>query len=295
METDVQLQLDAFEVTLRDIAVVGIDQLHALSVAVGWPHRESDWRMLLDLGRGIAAVDEIGRVVGSVMWFRYAPDFVKVGMLITSPRLQEQGAGRWLMQRVHELNKGSVFGLTATRAAKRLYRSLGYGHEQKVLQCQGRAVVPADVRAVVAGSLRPVRPADHDALLDLDRAAVGCDRSAMFRRLLPLSTGHVLVRNGETVAFALCRQFGRGHVIGPVIAATEEDAIAVAMPHVEAHAGGFLRADTPAANAAFTGFLAAAGMQVHDTLTSMGLGRAPFRPASADGPRRMALASHTLG
>lgn len=301
LETIARLHLDTFELTLRDIRDVAPGQLHALSVSVGWPHRESDWKMLLELGQGLAAVDEIGRVVGSVMWLRYGADFAMVCMLITLPRLQEQGAGRWLMERAHELNRGVVFGLTATREAKRLYRSLGYGYEQKILRCQGEASpdVLAPGRAMtsarIEGSVRPLTAGDRNSLLRLDRAAIGHDRSAVLETLLPASQGYVLVRNEEIVAFALCRPFGRGHVIGPVVAATEDDAIAVSCQHVEAYAGSFLRADTPACNTAFTNFLVANGMQIHDSATSMGLGRAPYMPVVPGGPRRITLASHALG
>lgn len=301
METIARLHLDTFELTLRDIKDVGPEQLHALSVAVGWPHRQGDWQVLLELGEGVAAVDEIGRVVGTVMWLRYAPDFVMVCMLITLPRLQEQGAGRWLMERTHELNKDAVFGLTATREAKRLYRSLGYGYEQKILRCQGEVAPDAPVPGTsipplrVEGTVRAITPDDHDSLLRLDRIAIGHDRSAIFRALLPVSRGYALIRNGEIAAFALCRPFGRGHVIGPVVAATEDDAIAVSRPHVEAHAGKFLRADTPASNTAFTNFLVSNGMQIHDSATSMGLGKAPYMPTIPGGPRRITLASQALG
>lgn len=97
METIARLHIDTFELTLCDIKQVDPKLLHALSVSVGWPHRDSDWQMLLELGQGLAAVDEIGRVVGTVMWLRYDADFAMICMLITLPRLQEQGqgAGSW--------------------------------------------------------------------------------------------------------------------------------------------------------------------------------------------------------
>lgn len=291
-----RLHLDTFELALRDIRDVGTEKLHALSVAVGWPHREGDWQTLLDLGQGIATVDEIGRVVGTVMWLRYGPDLTMICMLITTPRLQEQGAGRWLMERAHELNgAASRFILTATRDARRLYRSMGYSHEQKILQCQGQVAPSGSAGCKVHGIVRPISFDDHESLLRLDSVASGYDRSAVFRRVLPEATGHALVRNDEIVAFALCRRFGRGHVIGPVIAATEDDAIAVALPHVTAHAGSFLRADALASNAAFTDFLVANGMQIHDTVTSMGLKAVPFQAVDPAGPRRIALVSQALG
>jgi len=301
LETIARLHIDTFELTLRDIKEVDPKLLHALSVSVGWPHRDSDWQMLLELGQGLAAVDEIGRVVGTVMWLRYDADFAMVCMLITLPRLQEQGAGSWLMEKAHELNKGAVFGLNATREAKRLYRSLGYGYEQKILRCQGEATPEASAAGMAASSakveglVRPLAAGDHDSLLRLDHAATGHDRAVAYQALLPVSRGQVLVRNGEIVAFSLCRPFGRGHVIGPIIAASEDDAIAVSRAHVEAHAGSFLRADTPASNTVFTNFLVGSGMQIHDSATSMGLGRVPFKPLTPASPRRIAFASQAIG
>ncbi len=295
LETIARLHIDTFELTLRDIKQVDPKLLHALSVSVGWPHRDSDWQMLLELGQGLAAVDEIGRVVGTVMWLRYGADFALICMLITLPRLQEQGAGSWLMEKAHELNKGAVFGLNATREAKRLYRSLGYGYEQKILRCQGEATPEAALSVKVSGLVRPAVASDHESLLRLDLAATGHDRSIAYQALLPVSRGQVLVRNDEIVAFSLCRPFGRGHVIGPVIAASEDDAIAVSRAHVETHAGSFLRADTPASNTVFTNFLVGSGMQIHDSATSMGLGRAPFKPLASAGPRRITLASQAIG
>lgn len=60
-----RLAIDAFEIRLVDIRTVDIVQLHALSIAVRWPHRAEDWQFLLDNGQGLAALDEIGRVLGS--------------------------------------------------------------------------------------------------------------------------------------------------------------------------------------------------------------------------------------
>jgi hypothetical protein len=87
------MQLDSFKLELTDIAKVDLRKLHALSMSVGWPHRAEDWQFLVEFGRGIAALDAIGRVLGSAMWFPYGDDFATMGMVITSPRLQANGAG----------------------------------------------------------------------------------------------------------------------------------------------------------------------------------------------------------
>ncbi|WP_261971485.1 GNAT family N-acetyltransferase [Prosthecodimorpha staleyi] len=295
MEPNVTFSLDAFELTLTDIASVDLEALHALSIGVGWPHRASDWQMLRDLGQGLAAVDEIGRVVGSVMWMHYGSDAAMVGMMITSPRLQELGAGRWLMSEAMRRNEGRRLALTATRVARRLYRSLDFIYERPIHQCQGEALAPPDMPMPDGATIRPIGPADHADVLSLDRTATGMDRATMLTRLLAEAEGTLLIRDGRPEAFALCRRFGRGHVIGPVAAATDADAIAVAAPHAAAHVGDFLRCDTPEAEGDFFAFLMRCGLADHDIVTSMGIGREPYLGSRPDGPRRYALASQALG
>ncbi|TGU31125.1 N-acetyltransferase, partial [bacterium M00.F.Ca.ET.152.01.1.1] len=94
------------------------------SLSVGWPHRAEDWQFLRETGQGFVALDEIGRVLGSAMWFAHGAGLATVGMVITSPRLQTLGAAQWLMKRVFDRIPGCDLRLNATRAARRLYLSL---------------------------------------------------------------------------------------------------------------------------------------------------------------------------
>src|ERR1700737_4836497 len=98
--TTERMAVDAFQMRQTDIGAVDVAQLHALSMAVGWPHRADDWHFLRTAGHGIAALDDIGRVLGSAMWFPHGSAFATVGMVITSPRLQALGTGQWLMKSV---------------------------------------------------------------------------------------------------------------------------------------------------------------------------------------------------
>ncbi len=61
-------------------------------------------------------------------------------------------------------------------------------------------------------------PADLDALATLDRAATGMERRPLLAALLAEGRIFVTREAGEIVAFAAQRHFGRGVVIGPVIA-----------------------------------------------------------------------------
>ena len=107
-----------------------------------------------------------------------------------------------------------------------------------------------------------------------------------------MSNGSVIERDGEVAGFALCRRFGRGHVVGPVVAASEEDALALVAPHVAAHAGRFLRLDTREAEGRFRAYLEACGLSLFETGTLMALGR----DRVPEGPARIyGMASHSLG
>lgn len=286
--------LDAFTVQLRDIMDADLDALHVLSLSVGWPHRPEDWQFLREVGQGVVALDPIGRVCGSAMWFPFGDDFATVGMVITPPRLQANGGGLWLMRHVLARTEGRSIGLHATQAAHRLYLSLGFVDERIIHQCQGEAMMPPDVAPPTGAEVRDLQPSDFAALCELDRRARGADRASLLASLVTRSRGTVLCREGRLEAVALCRPFGRGFVVGPVIAATDEDAIAAVRPLVAAHAGTFLRIDTGQTEGDFAHFVSLCGLPVYDTVTQMSLGR-PWAPEAERTPAVYALASHTTG
>lgn len=291
------MQLNSFTLRLSDISSVDLEKLHALSMSVGWPHRSEDWQFLLEIGEGIAALDDIGRVLGSAMWFPYGDDFATVGMVITSPRLQANGAGQWFMEHLFRKIGDRDLGLSATRAARRLYRSLDFKAEATVYQCQGEALEPPVVALPAESVFRPIQLSDLAEIAALDREAFGADRSVLLGRLLSQAKGIVLIRGGQIAAFSLCRRFGRGYVIGPVVARCDADAIAVVRPHVVEQAGSFLRVDTREKSGAFADFLDRSGLFVFDTVTSMSSGRhwPPAGDSKDLNPRIYGLAGHTLG
>lgn len=293
------LVVDTVQMKIGDIADADLDQLHALSIAVGWPHRAEDWQFLRRVGKGVVALDDIGRVFGSAMWFPNGDNFATIGMVITSPRLQANGTGQWLMRHAFSGLEGYNLGLNATRAARRLYLSLGFEAEKIVYQCQGEVVEPDTAVAALNGaSLRAVHLDDLTLLGKLDQEAFGADRLPLLARLLEYSRGVGLFRNGRLKAFALCRPFGRGHVIGPVVANDDQDSIAVARPLIAEHAGRFLRLDTRQRGGSFAEFLSRCGMPVFDTVTTMSLGQR-WSPEDGsvpkDRPRIYGLASQALG
>lgn len=298
MKPSESLKIDAFSMRIADIEGVELDRLHALSLSVGWPHRAEDWQFLRESGQGFVALDDIGRVLGSAMWFAHGADFATVGMVITSPRLQTLGAAQWLMKRVFDRIPGRDLRLNATRAARRLYLSLDFQPEKTVYQCQGIARMPTTGNLAQArGDIRTLDADVVAAAIALDAAGFGVRRTALIEKLFAHSVGYGLFKGDKLTAFAFCRPFGRGHVLGPVVAENDADAVAIVRPHIADHSGSFLRVDTHKDNGEFAAFLSHAGMPVFDTVLTMSLGKrlADFAAGGSPMPKTYALASQTLG
>lgn len=280
--------LESYELAVSPMELADVPKLHELSIGVGWPHRPEDWALVIGLGHGIVARDEIGRVVGSAMWFPLGAEHVAIGMVITSPRLQEHGAGRWLMGHIFDQVGARGKVLNATRAAYRLYISLGFMPLSPSYQHNG--VVTG--LAANPGGTRLLQDADRPAIHALDSAAMGVARPDVVERLLAQSDGRVIERDGQVSGFALCRKFGRGHVVGPVVAETDADAIALVAPFVAAMQGQFLRLDTRQPEGPFREFLVACGIRHYDTVTRMGLGSVPVTKGPA---QTFSLVNQALG
>jgi len=266
--------------------------LHELTVGVFWPHRTDDLDLFISLGDGYLAIDEIGRAMGSSMYFTAGTDFAMLGMMVTAPRLQTLGTGRWLMRRVMADCAGRNMRLSATRSGYRLYESEGFVPLRTIWQRQGvaRSIYLPDPAPGV--SLRALSPADETAVRALDCHAYGAERTRTMDAMLRLSSGLVAEKDGEIRGYALARRFGRGVVIGPLIAEDDAMAMMLAAPLIQRHAGKFVRLDSPVESEHFGAFLAAAGMGVYDTVTEMYFGR-QRRPL--EGGQLYGLAAHSLG
>lgn len=291
-EDDTRLDLEAYSATIKPIDVKHRPLLHELTVNVFWPHRAHDLDLFLSLGHGYLAFDEIERPLASAMSFPMGDDFAMLGMMVTMLRLQAQGAGRRLLRRIMRDCEGRDLRLSATRSGYRLYESAGFIPDTTIWQQQGM-VRPFQLPSQGAGlTVRDMEAKDHAALFDLDAYAFGADRRAALEVLLTLSTGVVIERGGTICGHALMRKFGKGTVIGPVIAEDDAMAMQLVAPLIQRCEGQFTRLDTPVQSETFKAFLAAAGMGVFDTVTEMRIGR--FR-RSETGGMIYGLAAHSLG
>lgn len=225
------VRVKSFDLAAQDISEVDVHLLHALSAGVGWPHRPADWDFLRQVGQGIVAVDEIGRVFGSAMWFPQGEDFATIGLVITTPRAQAHGAGRWLMAQVMERCKGCNLALNATRAAYPLYLSLGFEHEATVFLHRGKVSGVPEL-GTSEGNLAELPAAQAGDLVACDTRGFGVNRAGTLEKLSETAVICVLRRDGAVAGYAMRHPFGGLQVIGPIVASSDEDAIQLLAWHL---------------------------------------------------------------
>jgi predicted N-acetyltransferase YhbS len=261
----------------------------ALSREQAWPHREEDWALFLEAGEGIVA-EQAGRVLGTVMAWRYGEDFATVGMVIVASDVQGQGLGRKLMEAMLDRLAGRTVVLNATAAGLPLYEKLGFVETGVIHQHQAIAPGVAVAEGIPGGRVRTMGQSDN-GLGDLYSRASGMDRTALFERLAANAHTVVLTRDHQTVGFAQVRRFGGGWLVGPVVAPDPGGAKALILNGLHTHAGTFCRLDVTG-DSGLSEWLEEIGLPRVDSVKTMVRGRSP-NPES--GISVSAIAAQALG
>jgi hypothetical protein len=105
------------------------------------------------------------------------------------------------------------------------------------------------------------------------------DRDGLIAALRAIGQIKVLERDGEVQAYGCARVWGRGVVIGPVVAETREDARSIIAALAADHEGRFLRIDVTR-RSDLSPWLEAIGLPQVDAVVAMAKGRPATRPAA---------------
>ncbi len=261
-----------------------------LSRRVGWPHRREDWEFVIGLGHGIVG-ERDGKLVATGLWWPYGGSHGTLGMIIVAPEQQGAGIGKRLMQALLAQAEGRSLMLNATIAGEPLYVRLGFRPFAGVSQYHGHVLAVAAPELGAGERLRPGSPADVVTLERLDREATGLERGPVLAALLQRGECLVLERAGQPVGFSILRVFGRGQVIGPVVAADETDAHALIACWLHGRAGQFMRVDLQLGSG-LSDWLVQHGLAPAGDVTAMVRGDLPV----PSGPARLhALITQALG
>jgi ribosomal protein S18 acetylase RimI-like enzyme len=230
-------------VVLRAMTSADLSAAHALTVELRWPHRRVDWEHAFGHAEGLVAVRD-GQIVGTGLRCRWGPNHATIGLIVVAPACQGRRIGHRLMTALLDGLEGCSVLLHATSEGRGLYERLGFVRTGEIRQHQGIAQ-PAPLVALGLGRrLRPATEADLPMLRALDAAARGMPRPALIDELFrDADTTVVLDEDGRARGFAVLRRFGRGHVIGPVVAPDNDGAQALIAHLVGLNAGRITRID----------------------------------------------------
>lgn len=287
-QRDQRDQRDEDDVVLVPFREGHLEGALRLSQEMSWPYRLEDWAVALELGQGFVLLDRAGTVIGTAAWWAYGAEHASAGMIIVAKAAQGRGHGARLMDALLAAAQPRSITLNSTAEGLALYERRGFVRIGVIRQHQG--VPDGRHAAASAGRVRPMTASDVAAVTRLDRQATAWSRRPMLGWLMQSGDGHVLMRDGEPRGYAIVRRFGRGHVIGPVVADSAHDARALIEAALARLGAAFVRVDTAAA-AQLGGWLESIGLrQVGEAITMV---KGP--PVAPAGPARLfALANQSF-
>ncbi|MCU0819225.1 MAG: GNAT family N-acetyltransferase [Beijerinckiaceae bacterium] len=223
--------------TLSPFGKAHLEGAVRLSRAVSWPHRLEDWALLLSLSKGSVVLD--GETVLATTLVTPMGPVATASMIIVDGERRGAGLGRRVMEAAMAQVNPQEWRLTATQDGLPLYTRLGFEAFGEIRQHQGIAM------PLQRGFSLPEEAgtADLDTLAALDRAATGMERRKLLAAILAEGRIFVTREAGRIVAFAAQRRFGRGILIGPVVARDLSEAQGLIEPLIAAAEGQFLRMD----------------------------------------------------
>ena len=205
---------------VRLLGPADLKNLMALSTDRGWLPEKRKWGLLLDTSEvfGVDAPDGKG-LAGSVTLTRYGtlPDYgtahASVGMMLVAARYGRRGLGRALMTHLLGAAGDATVTLFATAMGRPLYEKLGFRPTGRSVSFTGHFRPGPEEPAITTG---PAAGSDLPAIVTLDKAVFGADRSRILRRLPDFAEE---IRVSEDAAgYAAAWSNGQTTVIGPVIA-----------------------------------------------------------------------------
>lgn len=259
-------------VRIRRLGVDDLSDLVALAARLNWNDEQRRYSLLLQVSEVYGLDDrDGGGLIGTVTLTRFEPELATVGMMLVDPAHGGRGHGRTLMRHVLGVAGDATVALFATAAGRPLYEKVGF--ETLALDHSHRGRYTGDP----TGMSEPATDADLDAIIELDRAVTGCDRSALLSAYVPFAERLRIVRrdDGAVSGYAGLWRHGELGVIGPVIAADTDEAIVLA-GDLAAHARSEVRIEVGEDRAELAAWAEATGLTRAATTSLMTLDARPL-------------------
>lgn len=221
---------DGVDVKIVELGSADIADGLKLSAEAGWNQNVADWAMMLKAGKAFG-VRDAGRLVASGLALPYPPLFGWVSMVLVTASHRRRGLATALLG--HAIDHLRAQGLTpmldATPAGRTLYLQLGFRDVEPISRWRGSGN---------AGQRQHDRPIDLDGIMRSDHGAFGADRSVVLVDLA--KRPDAVAVSSHSGAFLLSRAGRTATQIGPVVADTPEEGVALVEQAVDAIAGPLL-------------------------------------------------------
>lgn len=214
-------------IKIRLMDLTDLPQAMNLSQNEGWNQTERDWRLLLDNpeNKCLVAVYR-DKVIGTATAINYSDLEVWIGMVLVDKDLRRQGIGSMLVEAIIGLFKGiKSVKLDATPAGIHVYEKIGFIEERLLYRMVCHSFKGISYKEIESGP-EPVRLADLDELIELDKEIFGVGRRSLLETIIRNYQGKafLLRRNGKISGYILGRDGVRYNYTGPVFVSSWEDA-----------------------------------------------------------------------
>ncbi|WP_415645905.1 GNAT family N-acetyltransferase [Stackebrandtia soli] len=200
-----------------------IDECRDLAESRHWDREERKWDLLFAVGEVYGIRDQDGELATAAVLARNGATTATIGMVLTAERYERRGLGAATVRHLVSVADSAVLTMYATENGRPLYERLGFVADG--VNTSYRGTVTAETST---GRSRPAEPADLPGIRAVDAHAHGADRSKVLNRL-PRFCSHlrVLDDHGAVTGYAGAWPNDTTTVVGPVIAANEDDALAL--------------------------------------------------------------------
>lgn len=206
----------------REMKDEDIDAGLALCRSAGWNQLENDWKIFLKFNPhgSRVAIDENGKVVGTVTTISYEDHFSWVGMVLVDPSRKRQGIGTHLLREALQILKlQETIKLDATPAGREVYLKLGFRDEYTLCR-----MLANDISNLSVSNATLTSQTDLPHIFQKDKLVFGASRKELLQFIHEKFPNFSYSVPG---AYSLGREGYNFTQIGPVIADSLLDAIEV--------------------------------------------------------------------
>jgi GNAT superfamily N-acetyltransferase len=251
-----------------DAATEGLD----LSAEANWNQTADDWAFFIAHGTVYGARDAVGRLVATAALLPYPAGFAWVSLVIVTKTHRGRGVGSEMLRHcVATLRALGLIGmLDATAAGVKVYRPLGFEPVFGLNRWEGTGGGPARCERIA-----PLRGSSMQQIEAVDAAAFGAARGPVLADYWAREGTHGFLV-ADTSGYALVRRGRIAYQLGPVVAGSERDALALIETAI-ATTPGSIFLDVPGAWTQIAAWLEARGFALQRPFLRMALGReAPY-------------------